>query len=135
MECKCRAQFQVGRVAWSGLLLQQHHAKIGGAARARRLALTRAKTLRVVIPHDLLTRAAECLPCKKFKIPQQAPRDYDQEQIWGVAVAIVRAERHRKTEVVGSESDGCSWEECGEFWGRADFCGEPLVSLKRVRRA
>ena len=96
-----------------GLALQQHHAKIASLARARRLALNRAKTLRVVIPHDLLDSTAECLPCKKFKIPQQAPRDYDQEQIWGVAVAINRAERHRITQAIWSESDGCSWEECG----------------------
>ena len=95
-----------------GLALKQHHAKIASLARARRLALTRAKRLRVVIPHDLMDSTAEFLPCKKFKTPQQAPRDHYQEQIWGLVVAINRAERHRKTQAADSESDCCSWEEC-----------------------
>jgi len=95
-----------------GLALQQHRAKIAGLARARRLALNRAKTLRVIIPHDLMDSTAEFLPCKKFKTPQQAPRDYTQEQIWGVVVAINRAERHRNSQANGSGSGCCFWEEC-----------------------
>lgn len=104
------------------LALERHLAETLRRARARRLALSKARTLRVIIPHDLMDLSAESLPCKKYKASQQACRDYAQEQIWGLVVAINRAERHRNNQEGVNDDrhnqedvdddDSCFWQEC-----------------------